>query len=85
MPDARQWWIIDVAGYGTFATYGTVEEAEDMRAHKAKWEGGVGRKRPAVTTDASDTRLVESRKDMWRSDHADGVELEPNEREALGL
>ena len=40
-------WIISVGGYGTFFFEGTESEAEEMRAHKAKWERGVGKKRPA--------------------------------------
>jgi len=40
-----------VAGYGGFAFYGTEDEAEDMRVHKARWEGGVGRKRKAEQDD----------------------------------
>lgn len=48
---SRQWWVINVGGYGEFAYYGSEEEAEEMRAHKARWEGGVGRKRKAEQDD----------------------------------
>ena len=41
------WWIIDVHGYGEFAFHGTEAEAEEMRAHKTRWEGGIGEKRLA--------------------------------------
>ena len=41
-------WVIDVAGYGSFLFEGSEKQAEEMRAHKAWWEGGVGRKRPAT-------------------------------------
>lgn len=50
----KQWWIISVSGYGTFAFKGTEAEAEEMRAHKANWEGGVGRKRLADPTNIND-------------------------------
>lgn len=39
-------WIITVGGgYGSFEFVGTEEEAEEMRRHKAEWEGSVARKR----------------------------------------
>lgn len=37
-------WKIRVQGYGTFDFCGTEAEAEEMRAHKAQWEKGVGHK-----------------------------------------
>lgn len=37
-------WNIRVAGYGTFELLGTETEAEEMRRHKSRWEGGVGHK-----------------------------------------
>lgn len=40
----KEKWKIDVTGYGTFDFDGTEQEAEEMRRHKAEWEGGVGRK-----------------------------------------
>ena len=46
----RHWWIIAVSGYGEFAFFGTAQVAEQMRAHKANWEGGVGTKRLALPT-----------------------------------
>lgn len=42
---ARNWWLIDIAGYGDFAYFGTQGEAEEMRSHKANWEGGRGTKK----------------------------------------
>lgn len=53
----RHWWIIAVSGYGEFAFFGTAQVAEQMRAHKANWEGGVGTKRLALPTD-EDRRLI---------------------------
>lgn len=42
-------WVITVGGgYGTFFFRGTESEAEEMRRHKARWEGAVARKRPAT-------------------------------------
>lgn len=49
-------WKIDVSGYGAFLYVGTPAEAEEMRAHKANWEGGVGllhKVRPASKTETS--------------------------------
>ncbi len=37
-------WRITVRGYGAFLWVGTDSDVEKMRAHKAKWEGGVGHK-----------------------------------------
>lgn len=47
-------WAIYVGGYGAFLHVGTEEEAEAMRAHKARWEGGIGRKRLATPQEALD-------------------------------
>lgn len=39
------WWIISVGGgYGEFNFFGTEQQAEEMRAHKANWEHAVARK-----------------------------------------
>lgn len=40
----KQKWKIWISGYGAFDFEGTEAEAEDMRIHKARWEGGQGRK-----------------------------------------
>ncbi len=85
MPETRKWWIIDVQGYGALAVYGTEMEAESTRAAKAEWEGSTGTKRLAVFTDKIDVRMVEDQQDEWRDDHEGGVELEPNQREAIGV
>jgi len=47
-------WLISVAGYGEWIYIGTEKEAEEMRAHKANWEGGVGKKR-SLSTQYSDS------------------------------
>lgn len=44
-------WIINVAGYGAFLFEGSESEAEEMRVHKARWEGACAQKRPASITD----------------------------------
>ena len=49
----REWWTINVFGYGDFQYFGTEDEAEEMRCHKANWEGGVGKKRRATTDEAT--------------------------------
>ncbi len=63
-----QWWIVTVAGYGSFAIFDTVENAEVMRRHKSAWEGGVGKKRKADFRRTEDKRLVaQHRQHMgWR-------------------
>jgi len=38
-----KWWI-QVSGYGSFEFEGSESEAEEMRVHKARWEGGIARK-----------------------------------------
>lgn len=58
MPEEKRFWIITVAGWGSRALYGTEAEAEEWRAHKAQWEGGVGRKRPADLDDPEHLKLV---------------------------
>ena len=41
-------WVIAVGGgYGAFLFKGTEEEAEEMRRHKARWEGAPAKKVPA--------------------------------------
>lgn len=85
MSETRKWWIVHVAGYGAFATYGTEAEAEETRAAKAEWEGGVGRKRPAAPGDEDDQRMVEQQKDQLRRDLEGGVELDESRREAIGV
>lgn len=48
-------WVILVAGgYGAFLFQGTESEAEEMRVHKANWEGAIAHKRPASAPDFAD-------------------------------
>lgn len=44
---AEQWVILIGGGYGAFLHAGTETEAEEMRAHKARWERAPGKKRLA--------------------------------------
>lgn len=46
-----KWVILIGAGYGAFLFDGNEVEAEEMRVHKARWERGIGKKRPAVETE----------------------------------
>ena len=49
--EVREWWEITVGGgYGTFPFFGTEAEAEEMRVHKARWEGAIARKHRAPTS-----------------------------------
>jgi len=59
-------WTIWVAGYGTFAFEGTEDEAEEMRTHKARWEGGRGEKWRTSNQRPSDL-LTEEIVDLWDS------------------
>lgn len=59
-------WKIWVNGYGTFNFEGTEREAEEMRAHKARWEDGQGRKWRVENQKESD-RLTERLVDLWDS------------------
>jgi hypothetical protein len=44
MSDLSEIWVIWVRGYGRFDFDGSEAEAEEMRAHKAKWERAVAHK-----------------------------------------
>jgi len=44
----NEYWAIDVAHWGTLFCYGSEQEAEDWRKHKARWEQCVARKRLAT-------------------------------------
>ena len=37
-------WAISIGGHGSFDFVATESEAEEMRAHKADWERGPGKK-----------------------------------------
>lgn len=50
---AEDAWVICVAGYGAFLFKGTEQAAEEMRSHKASWEGGAGHKRRATVQEAA--------------------------------
>jgi hypothetical protein len=58
--DAKHW-IISVTGYGSFFFEGTIEEAEEMRAHKADWEGGRGTKRSATPEEIKIKDVIEKK------------------------
>ena len=49
MKKSNQNWVISVGGnWGHFFFYGTEEEAEEMRCHKANWEHAMTKKRLAT-------------------------------------
>ena len=74
----RRWWTLNVHGYGEFQYFGTEDEAEGMRRHKANWEGGVGKKRRATSHEA-----ILGRDHLeWQHDHK--YPLDERELEALG-
>lgn len=76
----RQWWRISIGGYGAFAYYGDELEAEEMRAHKARWEGGAGSKQPI---DADDPMVVMEVL-FRRRERERGTPMDERELEAIG-
>ena len=44
-------WVINLHDYGSFIFEGSEAEAEEMRVHKARWEGEIAHKRPASVSD----------------------------------
>jgi len=75
--DRRAWWSIHVTGYGRFAYYGTRTEAEQMKRHKAGWEGGRGTMRLATDDEATKER------DWLRGQKERGCTLNERETEAI--
>jgi len=69
----KQTWNIRIQGYGTFDFEGTEQEAEEMRKHKAKWEGGSGMKWRKDNQTELD-RLTEEMADIF--DNGEGVPRE---------
>lgn len=57
-------WIIDVAAWGTLYGFGTEEEAEEWRSHKANWERCVAKKRKASESEVAQIQEWESLKDL---------------------
>jgi hypothetical protein len=76
----RHWWLISVGGYGSFGFYGTEGEAEEMRAHKARWEQGAGKKEriPATHPEAK------SEQEHLRRQLANGYPLDDRQLAAIG-
>ena len=59
-------WNIWVSGYGGFDFEGTEEEAEEMRSHKARWEGGRGLKwRADPDLQMESDRLTQKIAEKW--------------------
>lgn len=69
MAEGSTTWNIWVSGYGQFQFEGTEAEAEDMRAHKANWERGQGRKWRADLARESD-RLTDEIVGLWDAGQA---------------
>lgn len=67
-------WRIWVNGYGEFDFTGTEQEAEEMRAHKARWEGGIGKKWRADLRNESD-RLTQKLVSIWETGEGAPVQL----------
>jgi hypothetical protein len=58
--DAPEWWAITVGGYGTFLTHGIKSETEEVRRHKARWEGATAKKRLATAGEIQANLLKDS-------------------------
>lgn len=56
-------WKIEVVSWGVLWAFGTEEQAEAWRRHKARWEGCIARKKQVTPADLPDgekwTRLSE--------------------------
>lgn len=75
--DSRVWWSINVTGYGRFAYYGTLVEADQMKRDKAEWEGGRGTMRRAT-----DSEVAEEVKHLrWKNENE--YPLDERELEAI--
>jgi len=59
-PCPMRWWVIWVNNYGHFMFAGTEAEAEERRADKCKWEGAMGRKRPATDEEVRANKAPDS-------------------------
>lgn len=76
--DSRVWWSINVTGYGRFEYFGNRDEAEEMREHKADWEGGRGTIRKAKPEEIAKARtsVAEMVKRGYGWDRTDPREIE---------
>ena len=67
-------WVISLPYYGAFLFDGSAEEAEEMRRHKARWEGEIARLRPATAEETRDEKVRLQRGDAYcREDYPDGL------------
>lgn len=75
-------WMIRVSGYGTFEFVGTEAEAEEMRAHKARWEHASGQKwRITNPTEADKVRAEMAA--LWEAGQGVPVSVQKRLRAAL--
>lgn len=83
MSTDRSWWLINVAGYGKFAFFGTHDEAEERLIAKRDWEGSPwANMRPVIASARSEVQYEIRR---LKQHHEQGIQLEPNELEAIGV
>ncbi len=75
-------WKIRVSGYGTFDFTGTEAEAEEMRRHKAQWEGGNGHKYRVENQTEAD-RLMQRMCEKWDTHNAVSPALMKKYRTAI--
>lgn len=57
-PQLAETWTISLTDYGAFLFVGTERAAEEMRRHKARWEGEVARKRRSTLAEMAAQRPI---------------------------
>lgn len=73
-------WKISASGYGDFCFFGTEKEAEEMRLHKARWEGSaISTKRRIL----SNSRLAKAFIDWNKFEVSTGVPVASELRERI--
>lgn len=73
--------MIHVVRWGTIAYYGSLAEAEDFRACKARWEGAVAYKRVASLPE--DRKMIQAALLRIHTDVQTGVVVDEREQAAL--
>ena len=77
---SRSWWTLIIGGHGSFAYYGTSDEAAIMLRHKAIWEGAHTISMRSATAEEADKGLESIR---WMS--RAGYGLDERELEAIAV
>lgn len=75
----REWWEINIYGYGKFGFYGTIEEATAEKDAKAAWEGSGGTRKRITTSHP----LADRERARLRSQLKQGCKLDEREQQAI--